>query len=68
MLAVPCGLPSYVGAWPPVVAGAAMIRPLAELAGSTPHSASACGGGRLYRSEDVRADEPQARDGEAARR
>jgi len=22
MLAVPCGLPTYVGAWPPVVAGA----------------------------------------------
>jgi hypothetical protein len=48
VLSVPCGLPSYVGAWPPVVAGAELIEPLAELAGSTPHSASACGGGRLY--------------------
>ena len=48
MLAVPCGLPTYVGAWPPVVAGAAMIEPMADLAVSTPHSACACGGGDMY--------------------
>jgi hypothetical protein len=41
MLAVPCGLQCYVGPWPPVTAGAAMIAPLAELALSTPHAASA---------------------------
>jgi hypothetical protein len=37
MLAVPCGLPSYMGAWPPVSRGA-MIEPLADLAACTPHS------------------------------
>jgi hypothetical protein len=51
MLAVPCGLPTYVGAWPPVVAGAAMIEPMADLAVSTPHSARACGGGDMYGRE-----------------
>jgi hypothetical protein len=48
MLSVPCGLPTYVGAWPPVVAGAELIEPMADLAASTPHSASACGGGEMY--------------------
>ena len=48
MLSVPCGLPSYVGAWPPVTPGAEVIEPFAELAKSTPHSASACGGGAMY--------------------
>ena len=48
MLSVPCGLPTYVGPWPPVVAGAPMIDPLADLAVSMPHSASACGGGLMY--------------------
>ena len=58
MLSVPCGLPSYVGPWPPVLAGAAMIRPLEHLAGSTPHSAAACGGGREYGRPDEPAAEP----------
>ena len=58
MLAVPCGLPSYVGAWPPVMAGAELIEPLAELAGSTPYSACACGGGRLYGRKPERGEEP----------
>jgi hypothetical protein len=41
MLAVPCGLQTYMGPWPPVVAGAEMIQPLAELAACTAHSAAA---------------------------
>ena len=41
MLAVPCGLPSYMGAWPPVSRDTAMIEPMAELAACTPHSSSA---------------------------
>jgi len=53
MLAVPCGLPTYVGCWPPVVAGGPLIEPLAELAASTPHSASASGGGSAYRTGDA---------------
>ena len=57
MLAVPCGLPSYVGVWPPVMVGTAMIQPLAELAGSTPHSACACGGGALYGRDHEPAEE-----------
>ena len=48
MLSVPCGLPSYVGAWPPVAAGRELIEPMADLASSTPHSACACGGGAMY--------------------
>jgi hypothetical protein len=48
MLSVPCGLPTYVGAWPPHVAGGKLIEPMADLAASTPHSASACGGGEMY--------------------
>jgi len=48
MLSVPCGLPSYVGPWPPVAAGAAVIDALADLARSVPHSAYACGGGSMY--------------------
>ena len=48
MLSVPCGLPSYVGPWPPVAAGATLIDPLADLARSVPHSACACGGGAMY--------------------
>lgn len=59
MLAVPCGLPSYVGAWPPVVLGASMIQPLADLAGSTPHAASACAGvTRVGARKQVAAGEP----------
>jgi hypothetical protein len=60
MLAIPCGLPTYVGAWPPLVAGAAMIQPLALLAASTPHSACACGGGTEYRRSIAPAPEPPA--------
>jgi hypothetical protein len=45
MLAVPCGLQTYMGAWPPVVPGATMIQPLAELAACTAHSAAAGRGG-----------------------
>jgi hypothetical protein len=48
MLSVPCGLPSYVGPWPPVAAGHDVIEPMADLAKSTPHSACACGGGAMY--------------------
>ena len=36
MLAVPCGLPAYMGPWPPVVGGR-LVSPLAELAACTPH-------------------------------
>jgi hypothetical protein len=65
MLAVPCGLPTYVGCWPPTVAGAPMIEPLAELAASTPHSSSASGGGRLYDPgpEDEAGAEPPSEQG-----
>ena len=59
MLSVPCGLPSYVGAWPPVAAGRDLIEPMADLASSTPHSACACGGGAMY-------GRAPAREGEAA--
>jgi hypothetical protein len=48
VLSVPCGLPSYVGPWPPVAAGAKLIEPMAGLAGAIPHSACACGGGAMY--------------------
>jgi hypothetical protein len=41
VLSVPCGLPSYVGPWPPVSPGAEQIEPLADLAASTPHAACA---------------------------
>jgi hypothetical protein len=41
MLAVPCGLPSYMGAWPPVSRDAAVIEPLQELAACTAHSSAA---------------------------
>ena len=41
MLSVPCGLPSYVGPWPPVAAGRDVIEAFADLAKSTPHSACA---------------------------
>jgi hypothetical protein len=61
MLSVPCGLPSYVGPWPPVAAGRAVIEPFADLAKSTPHSACACGGGAMYgrqREPEPQADEP----------
>jgi hypothetical protein len=60
MLSVPCGLPTYVGAWPPVVAGAAMIEPMADLAVSTPHSACACGGGVMYGREPEQPDSARA--------
>ena len=62
MLAVPCGLPTYVGAWPPVVAGAAMIEPMADLAVSTPHSACSCGGGSMYGRETEPAEKPTEAD------
>ena len=48
VLSVPCGLPSYVGPWPPVAAGREVIEPFADLAKSMPHSACACGGGAMY--------------------
>jgi len=40
MLAVPCGLQSYLGPWPPVVKGAPVIEPLAGLAGVSAHCAA----------------------------
>lgn len=46
MLAVPCGLPSYMGAWPPVAREGAVIEPLAELAACTAHSSAALRPGR----------------------
>ena len=63
MLSVPCGLPSYVGPWPPVAAGAEVIQPFADLAKSTPHAASACGGGAMYGKpgERDRGDDQRAR-------
>ena len=73
MLAVPCGLPSYMGAWPPV-SGGALIEPLADLAACTPHSsASAASGqrrapaapdtGRGRRAEHDHADQRALRSG-----
>jgi len=60
MLSVPCGLPSYVGPWPPVAAGREVIQPLADLAKSTPHSACASGGGAMYgRPPQPGADDPK---------
>jgi len=41
MLAVPCGLPSYMGAWPPVARDGVVIEPLAELAACAAHSSAA---------------------------
>jgi hypothetical protein len=61
MLAVPCGLPSYMGAWPPVVAGARLIAPMAELAACTPHSAATSAPGEA-------AEPPQAGAQGAAKR
>jgi hypothetical protein len=61
VLAVPCGLPTYVGAWPPVVAGAELIEPMADLAASTPHSACACGGGTTYGREPEPAEHAPAK-------
>jgi hypothetical protein len=60
MLSVPCGLPSYVGAWPPVAPGAELIAPFADLARSTPHSACACGGGAMYGPAPARDAESDA--------
>jgi hypothetical protein len=63
MLSVPCGLPTYVGAWPPVAPGAELIEPMADLAASTPHSSCSSGGGEMYGrppDEAERADEDSA--------
>ena len=62
MLSVPCGLPTYVGAWPPVLAGAALIEPMADLAVSTPHLACACGGGRMYGCDPEPVETPSEAD------
>ena len=46
MLAVPCGLSSYMGAWPPVARDGVVIEPLVELAACTAHSSAALRPGR----------------------
>ena len=58
MLSVPCGLPSYVGPWPPVAAGREVIEPFADLARSTPHSSCQNGGGAMYGRREPGDDAP----------
>jgi hypothetical protein len=60
MLSVPCGLPTYVGAWPPVRPDGEVLPPFADLAASTPHSACACGGGAMYGRRAARSDGTEA--------
>ena len=62
VLSVPCGLPSYVGPWPPVTAGREVIEPFADLAKSVPHAARACGGGAMDGRRCEREPQPEAHD------
>jgi hypothetical protein len=61
MLAVPCGLPSYMGAWPPVARNGAVIEPLAALAACTAHSSASLRPGRDAATADTAGRDDAAR-------